>query len=295
MALADIFGRAGCRGFLHATSLDGEHEVGLDPDASVVPASTFKVLVALEAETRLVDGRLDPAERITLPASRRTTGPVGFSLFRDDVEVSLRDLPVLMLTISDNVCTDALIERVGLDALNATAERLDLAHTVIGTDLHDLIDSLARDAGFPDWAAYEQSGDVAADERIRQASALQPDAPLRTTPRDMTRLLRLIWTDQAGPPEACARVRWLMTRQVTRDRIRLGFGPDVGVAAKSGALMGVVRNEVGVVTLPDGEQYAVAAFTRIEEPGADDRAVNAAIGEAAAWSVAQLSSRRRTP
>ncbi|MEJ3746913.1 serine hydrolase [Actinomycetes bacterium KLBMP 9797] len=40
------------------------------------------------------------------------------------------------------------------------------------------------------------------------------------------------------------------------------FGPAVTVAAKSGALMGLVRNEAGVVTYPDQRQYAVAVFTR---------------------------------
>ena len=303
MSLGQTFERAGCRGFLHATSLDGAHEVGLDADAVVVPASVIKVLVALEAETWLADGRLDPRERVLLPAAARTTGPVGFSLFRDDVEVSVGDLTVLMLTISDNACTDALLDRVGLDAVTATAGRLGLGGTVIGSNLRELIDSLGRDTGFADWAAFERWADTEADaaaleaaqDRLRRASGLQPDAPIRTTPRDMTRLLRLIWTDQAGPAEACARVRWLMARQVTRDRLGRGFGPGVQVAAKSGALMGVVRNEVGVVTLPDGTSYAVAAFTRTDEPGADERAVNAAIGEAAAQAVAELSSRARTP
>ena len=303
MSLGQTFSRARCRGFLHATSLDGAHEAGLDADAAVVPASVIKVLVALEAETQLADGRLDPGERVLLPATARTTGPVGFSLFRDDVEVSVRDLPVLMLTISDNVCTDALLDRVGLEAVNATAGRLGLGGTVVGSNLRELIDSLARDTGFADWAAFEHWADTetdpaglaAAQDRLRGASGLQPDAVIRTTPRDMTRLLRLIWTDLAGPAEACARVRWLMARQVTRNRLGLGFGPGVAVAAKSGALMGVVRNEVGVVTLPDGEAYAVAAFTRTDEPEADERTVNAAIGDAAAQAVAEISSRTRTP
>jgi fatty-acyl-CoA synthase len=34
------------------------------------------------------------------------------------------------------------------------------------------------------------------------------------------------------------------------------------VAAKSGGLMGIIRNEAGVVTFPDGAAYAVAVFTR---------------------------------
>lgn len=52
--LEDVFVAAGCRGFVHAVSLDGAHEAGAGADESVVPASTFKVLVALEAETAFV-------------------------------------------------------------------------------------------------------------------------------------------------------------------------------------------------------------------------------------------------
>ena len=297
MSLAEVFATAGCTGSVHATTLDGTREVGLGADDLVVPASVVKVLVALEAECRLADGSLEPEERVRLPASRRTTGPTGLSLFRDDVEVSVRDLPVLMLTISDNVSADALLDLVGLDAVNATAARLGLGSTVLGSNLRDLIDSLAGDTGFADWAAFEAwsatETDAAAlaraDERLRCAAALRPGSPTRTTARDMTRLLRLVWSDEAGPAQACARVRWLMTRQVTRERIASGFPPDVGVAAKSGALMGVVRNEVGVVTVPGKPPCAVAVFTRTEAPGSDPRAVDAAIGAAAARAVAELS------
>jgi beta-lactamase class A len=130
---------------------------------------------------------------------------------------------------------------------------------------------------------------------LRGASALPPDGSTRTTARDMTTLLRAIWTDEAGPAEACARVRWLMARQLTRNRIAGGFGPGVGVAAKSGALMGVVRNEVGVVTPPGEPPYAVAVFTRTDGPGVDERAVDAAIGEAAAFAVAQLRGQLQAP
>lgn len=53
-----------------------------------------------------------------------------------------------------------------------------------------------------------------------------------------------------------------MSQQLSRQRMASGFGPGFAVAAKSGGLMGIVRNEVGVVTDPDGVAYAVAIFTR---------------------------------
>jgi beta-lactamase class A len=80
-----------------------------------------------------------------------------------------------------------------------------------------------------------------------------------------------------------------MHQQLTRHRIASGFPPEVLVAAKSGGLMGVVRNEVAVVRLPDGSSYAVAVFTR-SDPGrrADARLIDAAIGAAAAHAVGVL-------
>jgi len=83
------------------------------------------------------------------------------------------------------------------------------------------------------------------------------------------------------------RVRALMARQVTRHRIASGFRPPVKVAAKSGSLLGVVRNEIGVISYPDGRQYAAAVFTR-SQPGSDDAAISRAIGTATAQAVTAL-------
>jgi beta-lactamase class A len=44
-------------------------------------------------------------------------GPAGVSLFEDDVTMSARDLVSAMLTISDNVATDALTDLIGLEKL----------------------------------------------------------------------------------------------------------------------------------------------------------------------------------
>lgn len=142
-----LFDRAGCTGQLCVLSLDGTQQVMVDADRPAVPASVIKILVALEAETQFAAGQLDPRERVTLRATERTPGPVLFSLFQDDVRASLRDLVVAMLTISDNVATDALLDRMGLDAVNARAAHLGLAGTVVTANLRTIINSIGRDAG----------------------------------------------------------------------------------------------------------------------------------------------------
>ena len=296
-SLEALFEQAGCTGQLCVQSLDGAGEVAVDADRQAVCASVIKVPIALEAETQFADGRLDPRERVVLPAQARTPGPVGFSLFEDDVEASLRDLVVAMLTISDNPATDTLLHRAGIDAVNATSQRLGLAGTVITSDERSIINSVGQDAGFADWvamwewAAKPHSGEEEEQvvRRMLGCAALDPARTTRTTARDMATLLRLIWSDQAGPPPACQRVRQLMRQQLTKHRLATGFPPPARVAAKSGSLVGVVRNEVGVISYPDGRGYSAAVFCRSREPWQNDAAINAVIGTAAAAAVGMLS------
>jgi len=221
---------------------------------------------------------------------------VGFSLYDDAVEVALGDLLVPMLTISDNVAADALLDRVGIEACNQTAARLGMTRTRIASDLKTMIEGAAQAAGFAGWAALvawdaESHGDDeerdAVHRRVRAAPQLQPTSATWTTAGDMCHLLRAIWTDQAAPPQGCERIRRLMARQLTRHRLASGFRPPVRVAAKSGGLFGIFRHEAGVVELA-GRWYPIVVCTVAEQPGSDETAVNAAIGQAAARAAARL-------
>lgn len=295
-AITELFSQAGCTGQLCVQPVDGQQEVAVDAERSVVTASVFKICVALEAETQFAEGRLDPHERVTLAASRRTPGPVGFSLYRDDVNVSLQDLVVAMLTLSDNVATDALLDRPGIGAVNASCARLGLTGTVIATDVRTAIDSIGIAGGFSGWDAlsawasepHSESEERRIGQLLMEANALTAQRATRTTPRDMVTLLQLIWTDQAGPAQACRRVRQLMSQQLTRHRLASAFPPPARVSAKSGGLAGVIRNEVGVIEYPDGTAYAAAVFTQVSEPGHSGAAIDRAIGAAAATAVRQL-------
>lgn len=169
---------------------------------------------------------------------------------------------------------------------------LDGSRQRITGDLRSLLDEMAREAGFGDYAAMAGS-DPAEAPRIRQSlhtsAALDPGRGWATTAADTVRLLQAIWTDTAGAPAACASVRESMARQLTRHRIAAGFPPGVSIAAKSGGLMGLIRNEAAVVTFPDGQQYAVAVFTRsTPETTTDPSRIDAGIGRAGRALVDEL-------
>ena len=301
--LRDIFSAAGCDGFLHACDVDGPREVALDADAPVVAASTFKVAVALELFRRGAIGALDPQQRVRVDPTGSLRAPAGLSLFWDEVEVSLRDLAVSMLTVSDALATDVLLERLGIESINGLTESLGLEQTAIVEDVQSMFERLARDVGFPSWREFAEHNWPAEDEavvqdvlgRMRGAGPCDPTRANRTTPRESTELLRAIWRDEAGPAAACADVRMLMGKQLQRERIARGFPePDVRFSGKTGTFGGAFRNEVGVVEFTDGARYTIAVFTRAHRLYERHDKIDAAIGEASALAVAALRSSAAT-
>ncbi|WP_067456066.1 serine hydrolase [Actinomadura macra] len=280
------FRDAGVTGFLHAVDVDTGRDVALRASAPVVLASVFKVPLLVAFHRQVADGTLDPSEQLTLRPQDRTAGPTGLSALLDEVRMSLRDLACLMITVSDNASADVLLERVGLDAVNATAAALGLADTRIEGSGRELFESLLDDAGADSfgevWARLDEPGML---DRLR---ALDPAVTSRSTPRDMSHLLGRIWRDEAAPPAECAAMRRLFGLQVWPHRLSSGFPfDDVVVSGKTGTLP-TIRNEVGVVEYPDGGRYAVAVFTRSLLLDAVLPQADAVIGTAARLAVEWL-------
>ena len=283
--LAEIFAAADASGFVHAREVDGDREVGLRPDEPVVLASTFKVPVALELFARAAEGDLDLEERVHVPVEGRAPGPTGISAMSGPVELTLADLALSMISVSDNAATDVVCDLVGLDRVQERLDRLGLGQVRIPHDCRGIFATMYEDAaaaGRPAEALYE--GDPTLLSTLR---ALDPARTNSGTPRAMTELLRLVWRDEAGPAVACARVRGVMAQQVWPHRLTAGFPADVTLAGKTGTLPSA-HNEVAVVTYPDGARYAVAVFTRSHRYELRQPQLDRAIGLAGRTAVEAL-------
>ncbi|WP_455358894.1 serine hydrolase [Streptomyces sp. SYSU K21746] len=289
--IREVFAGAGAEGLLHAIPVGrepGAEEVAVGADELVVIASVFKVLLVLEFARQAAAGQLDTRERIRVTAADRLGG-WGTAGCMDDVELSLRDLAFFAMSVSDNSAADLLLARVGLDTVRLLAGELGLGRTRIVGGPRDVLESMLAEVGARDEAEFAVRYPALPDDRKRRLSVLDPRRTNASTPREITRLLRLIWRDEAGPPDACAQVRDLMSRQVFRHRLVSGFPDEVTVAAKTGTLPGL-HMEAGVVQYPDGSRYAVSVFARTRELNASRPAVDAAIGAAARIAVDFLRS-----
>ncbi|MCX4588746.1 class A beta-lactamase-related serine hydrolase [Streptomyces sp. NBC_01549] len=286
--IREVFAGAGAEGLLHAVPVGarppGEvREVAVGADEPVAIASIFKVLLVLEFARQVAAGQLDPRERVRVTAADRLGG-WGTAGCADDVELSLRDLAFFAMSVSDNAAADLLLDRVGLDTVRLLAKELGLDRTRIVGGPRDVLESMLAEVGAGDEREFAVRYPSLPDDRKRRMAVLDPLRTNASTPRETSELLRLIWRDKAGSPEACAQVRDLMRRQVFRHRLVSGFPDDVTVAAKTGTLPGL-HMETGVVRYPDGGCYAISVFARTRELTAGRPTVDAAIGAAAGIAV----------
>lgn len=285
--LAQSFEDAGVDGFFQAVDLSNGNSVGHQEKEFVIPASVKKLPVLLELFRQHDAKEIDATTPVRIPVQNRTTGPFGISVMVDPITMSLRDLAWLMMGISDNAATDVICDFVGLDNVNATLSSLGIVDTVISEDCRSLFANMLTDAGL---ASYDDLVEPITWELCMRVSALDPQrAATRTTPQDITTLLRLIWNDEAATSAACADVRRILGLQVWPHRLAAGFSDldDVTTSGKTGTLPGI-RNEVGVVEYPDGGQYAIACFTRSTRLAKKDPQADAVIGRTARLAVDAL-------
>ncbi|MFJ5675534.1 serine hydrolase [Streptomyces sp. NPDC093097] len=276
------FAEAGVTGRLHALDIDSGAEVDAGADEAVVTASVHKLCLLVALHQQAAAGLVDLTEQIECPPDGRTAGPTGLAAMLDPVRMSLRDAAYLMMAVSDNTAASLLLNRVGLEAVNSTTAGLGLPRTRAVHTFHEMLATIREDAG-PDHARALTDPQV-----VARLSALDPARTNRSTPREMTRLLRAVWRDEACPAEHGAAIRRLLGLQVWPHRLASGFPfDDVYVAGKTGTLP-TVRNEVGVVEYPDGGRYAVAVFTRAASTAATLPAADAVIGTAARIAVDAL-------
>lgn len=190
-------------------------------------ASLIKVPILIELHARFESGGLDPdARRVLTDASRAGGAGVLFELHAG-LELTLRDLGILMTVISDNTASNMLIETLGLDPLRRRLESIGMRSSTFGRRF------------------MEDPAVVGADNR--------------TTACDMaTCLARLHWGELLGPA-ATAEVGGVLERQQYREKIPLLLPEGIRVAHKTGELDGV-RHDAALVLHPH-HPYVVTCLT----------------------------------
>ena len=158
---------------------------------------------------------------------------------------SVRQLIDLMETISSNLATNLLIDRVGAPRANATAHALGA-------------DSILVLRGVEDDKAY------------------QAGMNNTTTARDLGMLFTALAQYRAASPAACREMLDILARQHFTEGIPAGVPPGTRVAHKTGWIEGVVYHDAGVVYPTSGAPYVLVVLTSGIQ---DDSVANAVVAD----------------
>ena len=221
----------------------------LNADAVYPTASTIKIAVLGELYRQHErGGKLD---EVYVVNAKDFVGGEGVlqTMTPGVTRLTNRDLATLVVSLSDNAATNVLINRVGMDNVNAWLTRLDLQHTRLRRQMMDV--------------------NAAREGRENTAS-----------PRELVALLRVVHDGRAFGKETAEAFIAMLSLQRISYLARL-LPPDLKMASKQGNLDGV-RNDAGIVYTP-GRPFAIAVMVTFAR---DDLAAEESIARIgrAAWS-----------
>jgi beta-lactamase class A len=272
--------------------LESGVEIGVRADEPFPMASAFKlpILVELYAQERAGRLKLDEVHTLAPREQHIGSGDISVNFDLPGVTLSVRNLANMMMMISDNSATDILLTRVG--AANVTARMRSLGLNGIRVDR--TTQELILDYGGQD---TERLKDMVLQElrplirrppedeaqRLARDTRYANDPRDQATPRDMTRLLELLWKGQAVDQAASRDMLELMKRCRTGNaRLKGLLPPGTVVAHKTGSVGGTI-DDVGIIYLPHGAGH-VAISVLSKRTVADGPDVERVIAEIARYA-----------
>jgi beta-lactamase class A len=234
-------------------------------------ASTFKLAVLVELFHQIDEGEHRLQEMVYLEPGDLHLGSGQLHEYRvPGVGLSLENLVLLMMRISDNSAADKLLEMVGMDKINPRLRSLGIEDLSVDRTCQRLIlDWLGMAPEKTAGMTYQEIEDFlnayqpAPGELEKAADAFDDDPRDTASPLAMNLLLEAIFTGKAASEASCSKMIDIMLECDTgRNRIR-GFLPaSVQVAHKTGTLGGTV-DDVGILFLPGGRGHvAVSVLSR---------------------------------
>ncbi len=203
------------------------------PDRKSPTASVIKLPILVHTLMLQHEGVLSLNERVTLTDADKKPGSGILTQLTSGLTLSLRDACMLMIAVSDNTATNLVLDRVGIDGVNARMAGLGCARTRLFRKVYS-------------------DGPPVCSENARYGLGV-------TTARDMLRLLAMVHDGAIGDASVCRQVRKFLAEQHYRDGIPRLLPSEWVYEGKTGAV-DAVRNDVGFISSPTRGTIALAVL-----------------------------------
>jgi beta-lactamase class A len=221
---------------IYAKNLDTGATYALIADEPVRTASTIKFPIMIECFAEASEGKLDLAELIKLPDEEKVSGSGILQDLATGREYPLRDLIMLMITLSDNTATNLILNRIGGNAVNARMAKLGLEQT---RSMRKILGDGNKLKPFPSGIS---------DEGVKPENKKWGIG--RSNPREMVMLLEKLYRGELVNKSASAEMLEILKKQRDHSSIARDV-KDAVIANKSGAL-DALRSDIGIVFSKQG-------------------------------------------
>jgi beta-lactamase class A len=221
---------------LYAKNLKHGKEFAIGADTKVRTASTIKLPVLAALESLVAAGKVKWDERIPLKPGDKVSGSGVLSSLADNTDLTVRNLAILMIIVSDNTATNLILDRITADAVNDYLDTIGLTATRSNRKVRGDGTKLAAPTG------WSKAGQM--EENAKFGLGV-------STPREMVKLLEMLHQGKIVSPEASKDILDIMKNQQIKDGIGRHELPEWTVASKSGSL-DALRSDVGIVYTKSG-------------------------------------------
>jgi len=262
-------------------------------DQRFPPASVIKLPVMIELYRQAAAGSLDLDAKEALPQDISTHGSGVLKRREGPVALTLREYCRLMMVHSDNMATDLVMRKVGLEAVNRFLRELGLKNTRASMELgrwHYLIVGLAN-------APVSRENDDRILEHMRAGKYDDglgySDSPDNNVcgPRDIGSLLARLYGGDLASRNATAEMLDLMRASTHKRTIAKYVKEGIRVANKYGGSRRIAA-DAGIVELPQGP-VVIAAFALSDDPS--DRSGRETLARMARLAVAAVDPNAVNP
>ena len=262
-----------------AVHIESQRRISVNGRERFPMASAYKIPIAVQLMTLVERGELglDRMVEIRETDLRPGSGVLAKLFDKPGLAVSLRNLFEIMMVVSDNTATDALLAIAGGPAAVTRRMRaigigdIDVSRTVLEMMAASSgVQRLPPDTTPARFDRLEREADPGLKKKMRRQ--FEADGRDTATPEAMVFLLQGIYRGDFMKPESAGMILDAMRRSQTGEaRLKGMLPPGTPVAHKSGTLGGST-NDVGIVTLPeDGGHVAIAIFVKASKKEAPER------------------------
>jgi beta-lactamase class A len=253
---------------LYAKNLRTGREFALGAETKVRTASTIKLPILCALESLIAAGKVRWDERLVLKADDKVTGSGVLGNLADGTDLTVRNVAILMIIVSDNTATNLILDRISADAVNDYLDSIAIPITRSNRKVRGDGTKLKEPTG------WSKAGQLEENKKYGLGVS---------TPREMVRVLEMLEGGKIVSAEASKDILDIMKMQQVRDGIARHAPEDLEIASKSGSL-DALRSDVGIVYTKDGP--IAMAITVDDMPETDYSPDN--VGDKLIWEIGQV-------